>query len=108
VRERCHEFAVEARTRIGALADLPQIAPVESPEGYRWFHQMAVAPLPEEIDGKALKRCLYDEYRVEIPVTWWCEKPFIRVSFQGYNTHDDLEALMAALEHLLPRMTPAL
>jgi selenocysteine lyase/cysteine desulfurase len=40
-------------------------------------------------------------------VTWWTDKPLIRVSFQGYNTQDDLEALMAALENLLPEMTPA-
>ena len=91
VRERCHALAVEARDRIAALSGLPQIAPVESRDGYRWFRQMAVAPLPEGIDGKELKRRLYDEYRVEIPVTWWDEKPFIRVSFQGYNTRDDLE-----------------
>ena len=108
VRERCHALAVEARGRIAALAGLPHIAPVESPEGYRWFRQMAVAPLPDGIDGKALKRCLYDEYRVEIPVTWWNEQPLIRVSFQGYNTRDDLEALMTALEDLLPKMTPAI
>ncbi|HZA91477.1 MAG TPA: aminotransferase class V-fold PLP-dependent enzyme, partial [Gemmatimonadales bacterium] len=107
VRERCHELAVEARTRIAALSDLPQIAPVESPEGYSWFRQMTVAPLPEGIDGKALKRRLYDEYRVEIPVTGSIDKPLIRVSFQGYNTHDDLEALMEALEHLMPKMMPA-
>jgi isopenicillin-N epimerase len=108
VRERCHALAVEARNRIAALAGLPQIAPVESHDGYRWFRQMAVAPLPDGIDGKALKRRLYDEYRVELPVTWWDEKPFIRVSFQGYNTRDDLEALIFALEKLLPKMTPAL
>jgi isopenicillin-N epimerase len=106
VRERCHALAVEARDRIAALARLPQIAPVESRDGYRWFRQMAVAPLPYGIDGEALKRRLYDEYRVEAPVTWWDEKPFIRVSFQGYNTQDDLEVLMTALENLLPEMTP--
>ena len=107
VRERCRALAVEARESIAALTGLPQIAPVESPEGYRWFRQMAVAPLPEGIDGKMLKRRLYDEYRVEAPVTWWHDKAFIRVSFQGYNTRDDLEALMAALESLLPEMTRA-
>jgi isopenicillin-N epimerase len=107
VRERCHVLASEARDRIAALAGLPQISPVESRDGYRWFRQMAVAPLPEGIDGKALKRRLYDEYRVELPVTWWDEKPFIRVSFQGYNTRDDLEALISALETLLPEMTPS-
>jgi isopenicillin-N epimerase len=107
VRERCHALAVEARDRIATLADLPQIAPVESPEGYRWFRQMAVAPLPHGIDGKMLKRRLYDEHRVEAPVTGSEKEPFIRVSFQGYNTRDDLEALLTALEHLLPEMTPA-
>jgi isopenicillin-N epimerase len=107
VRERCHARAVEARDRIAALSGLSQIAPVEGRDGYRWFRQMAVAPLPEGIDGEALKRRLYDEYRVEIPVTWWDGKPFIRFSFQGYNTQDDLGALVSALEHLLPEMTPA-
>ena len=107
VRERCHALAAEARTRIAALAGLPQIAPVESRDGYRWFRQMAAAALPDGIDGKALKRRLYDEYRVEAPVTWWDEKPFIRVSFQGYNTRGDLEALISALEDLLPEMVPA-
>ena len=107
VRERCHALAVEARERIAALSGLPQIAPVESPGGYRWFRQMAVAPLPEGIDAQALKRRLYDEYRVELPMTGSEEKPLIRFSFQGYNTRDDLEALLAALEALLPPMTPA-
>jgi isopenicillin-N epimerase len=105
VRERCHALAVEARERIGDLTGLPQIAPVESPEGYRWFRQMAVATLPEQIDGKELKCRLYKEERIEIPITWWAEKPLIRFSFQGYNTRDDLEALLAALERLLPEMT---
>jgi isopenicillin-N epimerase len=108
VRERCHALAVEARARIAALSGLPQIAPVESAGGYPWFRQMAVAPLPDGVDGKMLKRCLYDEYQVEVPVTWRDDKAFIRVSFQGYNTRDDLEALMAALEKLLSRMTTVL
>src|SRR5215217_1068033 len=39
VRERCHALAVEARERIAAISGLPQIAPIESPNGYRWFRQ---------------------------------------------------------------------
>jgi isopenicillin-N epimerase len=107
VRDRCYALAVEARERIAALSGLPQIAPVVSPEGWRWFRQMAVAPLPAGIDGAELKRRLYDEYRVEIPITRWGDQPFIRASFQGYNTRDDLEALLTALERLLPELTPA-
>jgi isopenicillin-N epimerase len=106
VRARCHDLAVEARQRIGALTGLPQIVPVASPEGYRWFRQMAAAALPDGIDGQELKRRLYDDFRVEIPVTWWNEQPLIRFSFQGYNTRDDLDALVSVLEHLLPEMSP--
>jgi isopenicillin-N epimerase len=106
VRERCHALAAETRNRIAALSGLPQIAPVENPDGYRWFRQMAVAALPDGIDAKVLKRRLYDEYRVEAPVTGWDEKRFLRVSFQDYNTYDDLEAVVTALENLLPEMTP--
>lgn len=107
VRERCHALAVEAQERIGALTGLPRLSPVESGDGYQWFRQMAVAPLPPGIDAQELKRRLYDEYRVEIPVSGWNEKPLIRFSFQGYNTRDDLEALMAALERLVPEMMPS-
>jgi isopenicillin-N epimerase len=106
VRARCHALAVEARERIAALSGLLQIAPVVSPESYRWFRQMAVAPLPLGVDGKELKRRLYDDYRVEVPITIHEDQPYIRVSFQGYNSHDDLEALMEALERLLPELAP--
>ena len=102
VRERCHALASEARERIAALSGLPQISPVESAPDYRWFRQMAIAPLPRGIDGVELKRRLYDEFRVEVPITGSIDQPYLRVSIQGYNTRDDLESLMAALEELLP------
>ncbi|MFN8591005.1 MAG: aminotransferase class V-fold PLP-dependent enzyme [Thermomicrobiales bacterium] len=107
VRERCHALVLEARERIAAVTGQPQIVPAESEGGYRWFRQMAVAPLPPGIDSQELKRRLYDEDRIEIPVTAAGDIPLIRFSFQGYNTRDDLEALVAALERLLPEMTVA-
>mgnify|MGYP002382399303 CR=1 FL=1 len=102
VRERCHALVLEARERIAAVTGQPHIVPAESDGGYRWFRQMAVAPLPPGIDSQELKRRLYDEDRIEIPVTAAGDIPLIRFSFQGYNTRDDLEALVAALERLLP------
>ena len=107
VRERCHALAAEARD-----ADRRAGRPTADRAGRKSRWVSLVSPDGRRapaggIDGKALKRRLYDEYRVEAPVTWWDEKPFIRVSFQGYNTRDDLEALISALEHLLPEMTPA-
>jgi isopenicillin-N epimerase len=52
-----------------------------------------------------LKKRLYDEHRVEIPVTQWGNVPCLRVSVQGYNTRQDIEALLAAVAQLLPEVT---
>jgi isopenicillin-N epimerase len=105
VRERCHALILETRERLAGLTGLPQIAPDESADGYDWLRQMAAVPLPGAIDGPELKRRLYDDYRVEIPVTWHRETPLIRVSVQGYNTRGDLDALVEALGRLLPELS---
>jgi isopenicillin-N epimerase len=52
-----------------------------------------------------LKRRLYDEFRVEIPVISWNGRFFVRISIQGYNTRADVEALLQALHTLLPQLT---
>jgi isopenicillin-N epimerase len=55
----------------------------------------------------ALQRRLYDEYRVEVPIIEWGGRQFVRVSVQGHNTGEDMEALLGALADLLPRVTQA-
>ena len=86
---------------------LEQFCP-NSPE---WYAQMAAFLLctPERsgvglpaCDGVALQRRLYDEYRVEVPIIEWGCRQLMRVSVQGYNTAEDVEALVRALENLLP------
>jgi isopenicillin-N epimerase len=49
-----------------------------------------------------LKRRLYDEYKVEVPLIQWEDKQFIRISVQGYNSQKDIDVLVSALEVLLP------
>ena len=99
VRLGCHELLSQALRRIGALTGL---APVY-PEGQDFFSQMAVAPIPPAIDPVKLKSRLYDEFRIEIPVIEWNRQIFLRISVQGYNSQDDIDALVKALEVLLPR-----
>jgi len=65
---------------------------------------MAAFPLPT-CDGAMLQRRLYNEYRVEVPVIQWGGRQFVRVSVQGYNTAEDVTALMRALGDLLPLVT---
>ena len=64
---------------------------------------MVLAPLPP-VDAVALKARLYDEHRVEGPLTKWRDRDFVRVSVQAYNTEEDIAALLTGLEALLPQV----
>jgi isopenicillin-N epimerase len=64
---------------------------------------MAIAPLPPS-NLEVLKSRLYDEYKIEVPLIQWQEKQFVRVSVQGYNSRQDLDALVSALKVLLPQV----
>jgi isopenicillin-N epimerase len=97
VRPACHALVRHARRAIAELTGLEPICP-DAPE---WYAQMATMPLPP-CDAQALMRRLYEEYRVEAPIITWGGRQFIRVSIQGYNTGDDVEALRAGLKALLP------
>jgi isopenicillin-N epimerase len=100
VRDRCHELVVDARDRIAAFFDLPQICP-ETTGDYAWFRQMATIPVPVDTDPVALKNRLYDDYRIEIPVTFVDGNPALRISIQGYNSQSDVDALVSAVEEML-------
>lgn len=99
VRAECHELLLEARRQIEELTGLPAFCPASS----EWFSQMAAFPLPR-CDAATLKRRLYDEYRVEVPIVEWNGLQMVRVSIQGYNTLEDVRALVAALAALLPEV----
>jgi isopenicillin-N epimerase len=59
--------------------------------------QMVSAMLPPETDILALKKYLYDERRIEVPLMEWNGRKLIRISIQGYNSREDVEALIKAL-----------
>jgi isopenicillin-N epimerase len=65
---------------------------------------MGIAPLPSS--NLAVLKCrLYDECKIEVPLTQWQDRQFVRISVQGYNTQEDVDALVNALEVLLPQVT---
>lgn len=88
----------ETIVRICDLVDIKPMLPITS----NLFHQMGIAPLPDFVDLVQLKERLYSEYRVEVPLIFWNEKKFIRISIQGYNTQDDTDALIVGLKVLIP------
>ncbi len=100
VRQECHTLLRSAILRICALVQMEPLYPLDSD----LFHQMGIAPLQAHTDIAALKRRLYDEQRVEVPFIEWNGRKFVRISVQGYNTLEDLEALQAGLEQLLPQV----
>ncbi len=105
VRARCHVLAGQARERLAELTGLEPIVPAPGPDDTRapWYGQMIAAPVPM-VDGRELKRRLYDDHRIEVPITRWPDRQFIRVSFQGYNSESDLDRLIEALRDLLRKL----
>ncbi|HET7377513.1 MAG TPA: hypothetical protein VFK30_12450, partial [Anaerolineae bacterium] len=70
-----------------------------SPDSIDWYIQMFSAPLPS-CDATQIKTRLYDEFRVEVPIVMWQGNPYIRVSIQAYNTGEDVDRLIEALQKI--------
>jgi len=100
VRLKCHGLLRQAIERICDLTGMAPLYPLDSD----LYSQMAIVPLPA-CNAVALKSRLYDEYRIEVPVTQWLDRQFLRISIQGYNDPADVEALLQALAVLLPQVT---
>ena len=97
VRERCFAMATGVAARVADLTGLPSISPLTTD----WISQMVAMPIPTT-DPVALYRRLLDDFRIEIPLVRHGDHLMIRVSVQGYTTGADLDALVAALDALLP------
>ena len=97
VRERCHELLGKTLDDLEAVTGLETLYPTHSD----LYAQLAVAALPEIGDPDVFKTRLYDEYHIEIPLTSYNAKPFLRISVQAYNSAADLDALVAAVKKMI-------
>lgn len=100
VRCQCHLLLRQAIERICDLTKLAPLYPLDS----EFYSQMGIAPLPQS-DLAILKNRLYSEHQVEVPLIQWQDRQFVRISVQGYNTQSDIDALIGALQRLLPEVT---
>jgi isopenicillin-N epimerase len=83
VRERCHALLAAEDFGLDPLTD-----EFVQMRGFRLEHD----------DPAALKRRLYDEHRIEVPIVETPHGWSLRVSVQAYNDADDLAALRSALD----------
>ncbi len=90
LRQRCHEYALALMHDMAAHFGLPPIGADDD------FAQMAPLPVPAT-DAEALRRRLFEQHHIEVPVTQHEGRCFVRVSVQGYNTRSELESLAQAL-----------
>jgi isopenicillin-N epimerase len=95
VRERCHELAALAARELGARFGMEPVAANDDE-----FVQMVSLRLPP-VDAHELGLRLIRERRIEVLAKSWRDEPTLRISFQGYNDENDLDALVDALADLL-------
>jgi len=91
---RGHALAVEAQRRLAALLETE---PLSTPA---FLGRMAAVPV-RVTDAAALKRRLYDEHRVEVPIRPYRGGSLVRASFAAYNDESDIDSLVEALDREL-------
>jgi len=99
VRKECHVLLKNAIEKICDLVVMSPMYPLDSD----FYSQMGIAPLPLS-NLAVLKKRLYDEYNIEVPLIQWQDRQFIRISVQGYNSQEDIELLVNSLKVLLPQV----
>jgi isopenicillin-N epimerase len=100
VRYQCHLLLRQGIERVCDLTEMLPLYPLDSD----FYSQMGIAPLPR-VDLASLKSRLYAEYKIEVPLVEWQGRHFIRISIQGYNSQEDIDALVDALRILLPQVS---
>ena len=89
-RLRCHQLACETRQRVAQRNGLATVAPDAA------YGQMVTIPVRCS-DAEGLRRRLFEQHRIEIPVTQHAGHTFVRVSVQAYTTQTELDTLVEAL-----------
>ncbi len=97
VRQQCHVYAQES---LAQATELTGVTPLYSPQS-NWFAQMVTIPLPVQVDLDRFRTRILEEFHIVAPVMLWNGHPFIRVSFQAYNSQEDQKFLIHAFQQLI-------
>jgi len=94
-RLSCQQKTLYWAERLKATFGFEPIAPIDS----TFIGQMFSMPIKTN-DLVALKEALFNRFGIEVPVFLNDQDVFIRFSYQVFNTDDDMERLIQALEVL--------
>jgi isopenicillin-N epimerase len=76
-----------------------------TPDSREWYASMVAIPLDISFaQGIALRKALWEEYRIEVPIFEWRDQRILRVSCHLYNRWEDIEHLLKALRETLPKV----
>lgn len=89
-RARCHALVIDTMHRVLARNGLAPIAQDDD------FVQMAAISVRCD-DAPALQQRLFDQHRIEVPVTQHGDTTMVRMSAQAYTTAAEADALVRAL-----------
>ena len=89
----CHNTNLEAREKINSF--LKQ-KPISSDE---FIGQMSSIEIQCK-DPMALRKKLYNDHNIQVPIYKWGDKTFLRISIQAYNSMEDVEKLILALDKI--------
>ena len=91
-RLRCHELASEALQRMNALTGLQALHPDSS----MFYSQMISIPIPWK-EGTDVDQYMRDRNIIIAPMNDF-DRPIIRLSFQAYNTQEDIDIFLNAYQ----------
>lgn len=96
VAHECNEVILKQYPRFCELLQTEPLCPLSKD----YLGYMCSIPVKTN-NPLGLKECLFGEHRIEIPVMEHKGKVYLRISFQQYNTIEDLDALYTALEKII-------
>lgn len=96
VSTACADLARANYVRFCNLLGTAPVCPVTN----EFLGQMCSIPIHTSQPEK-LQRCLFDNYKIEIPVMRHGEYTFLRYSIQAFNSQNDLDTLFAALQDII-------
>jgi isopenicillin-N epimerase len=96
VAASCREMVTDNYRRFCDLLESQPICPLTD----EFMGQMASIPIHTD-QPQRLQRHLYEQYRIEIPVTSQDGSFFLRYSINAFNTQEDLDKLYEAVKEII-------